>query len=220
MPVDYFRHALIGTAAGQTIVNVLWYYQPIRQNTPAVDVIAFANEWASTLAQAFVTPMPTQYTLVRTETQMYDVEWNPTLSTPHIKPIGLSGGHINSLMGQSPYVVLNFALDYSFADVPPGHGPVRRSYLAYGPLPEQAVNDNHEFVPGFYQIGQITDLLAMLVTGVQDGLWDSEAVAIRVGTTNLANNGGPDPFHRRSWAKAIGASTRLITSDRASRIPS
>lgn len=220
MAVAYIKHALIGLCNGQEIVNILWYYVPA-VDLPIPDLaVAFAEAWSGTFAANFVLCLPTSYTLVQSETSVYNVTWEAQLSAAHVLSINEQGQTGGSLMGQSPYAVFNFQLDYTYADVPPSHSPVKRSYIAYGPLQEGAVTDGHAFVPTYYAAGYLDNVKGSITTGMTIPGNEADAVPIRVGSPNFTAPGGPDPNGYRSWAKIIGCTVRNITSDRASRIPS
>lgn len=219
MSVAYLQHILSGRCSNQAVVNILWFYVSVVDVTPTELATLLATAWEGAFAPNFISGLPVQYVLEQTETQVFDVTWQPQLSTAHIHPVGLAGDIGGSLMGQSPYAVLNFHLDYSYSDVPPGHGPVKRSYIAYGPLTETLVNDAHVFTPSVWPAGTADNIINSVTNSVTILPNSADAVPIRVGSPTLANGGGPDPNGYRSWAKVIGGSFRNISSDRASRIP-
>lgn len=219
MATYYSEVTVIGSCQGEEIVNVLWYYLPTATGTP-LDVAGHMGvAWSGQVMARFAAAASLLYTLDAFDVSIYDVEWVPQLAAPQRFTAGLAGSVGGSLMGQSPVAVINFALDYSYANVAPGHGPVKRSYIAYGPLVETAVNNDHRINVGGWGNAAVSDLLACLQEELVLGPLGYQGVPIRAGSTKFINNGGEDPFHRRSWAKIAGASLRPVSSNRDSRTP-
>lgn len=219
MALRYAEVVLNGRCENQDIVNILWYYMPLATGTPLQCASDLMTAWAGQAMARFVAAECTLYTLEFVDISLYNVEWEPELAAPHRTAIGLAGDKGGTLMGQSTYAPINFTLDYSFADVPPGHGPVKRTYIAFGPLTEGAVDNQHRVVLSDWAPAVVDDLMAALANVLVVGGLGYDAHPIRAGSTNFEDNGGPDPFARRSWAKISSAAFRSISSDRASRIP-
>lgn len=216
--VKYFQHVLIGQVENQPIVNTLWYYCPTAIDDPYAAVEAFASQWSSLYKEAWTDPLPSAYQFLRTETSVYNASWQSLLSAPHVMAQLAMGTMIANLMGQSPYVVIDFILDYTYGETAPGHPPVRRSYLAYGPINDAAVANDHTFQPNIFAPGLLSGLLDVMFNEFTIGVPEMTFTPIRVGAPRFIG-GLPDPDGYRSWAKVVNANFRSVTSNRRSRTP-
>lgn len=198
-----------GSYAGQEVLNTIWYHGDNFLADPSEGIPVLAGRLEANVWDAWCAMQLTGYLLVGFETQLYSAGWAPLLITPILSAVDRPGLKAGAPGGPGPCAIINFQPSAVGGDVAAGHGPVRRSYIAWGPLHEDAVDAAGLFSTTTYGGTAGADLLNALVVGLGDVDGMGNLTAIRVGAA--------DGLGVRSWIVAASAAYRSRASFRRSR---
>lgn len=178
----YYKLAVEATFATQNIVNILYYgtdewgaFSDFEESI-ANDIAA---SFVSDIAPTWLDAMTLAYTINQLTMSFVNQHGASETPFPVVVPVGLSGTINGATAGQFITSILAFntttAID---ADL-----NVKRSYLAFGPLPEDFVADNGSIVPSYGDL--LADVRDLLVVPLEGSL--NLYAPVRVGRTPPAS---------------------------------
>ena len=190
-------------------MNTLWFMGDNFLADPTEGTAILAARLESVLWDSWSDMHLVSYILNRIDVMYFSAAWAPLLITPQAVAVERVGTLNQGSSGPATCAIINFLPKPIGGDVPAGHKPVRRSYLAWGPVGEGAVDNNGTFDTAAYGAGVAAGLLTALATdlGDVDGL--GTVVPIRVGAA--------DGFGIRSYMLIASAAFRSRISFRRSR---
>lgn len=143
--MDYMRMAIVGQCEGQEVVAVLYYAETNGLAGAALDPDVrqeMANLWEGSLLEDWCLGLATNYTA--TELQVSAVnELNESISNYTVfQPANTAGTATGDLDGVSQVGIIGFQVSYPFVAAPVGMRVPKRSYLAYGPITSDFIQDS------------------------------------------------------------------------------
>lgn len=197
----YYKLAFIGQSASQAIVNLLYFgneagegFAAYDENT-AEDILAAAGE---TFVEDYLAALPDHYTL--NLLRVSSVSERGVTNSPYdidliVNEAGIQGGGTSGAF-------VTAILPFTTTVAPDAARNLKRSYLAYGPVAEDFVNDDQSLTAGFLA------LISPLMLALRGELVGSLNVYLPV---RIARTVAPAPVGVgivRSIAMAPYASTR------------
>lgn len=203
----YYRLAIEGEYQAQAITNVLFYGSiggaPFSSWTSAM-ALDLIDVWGETFLPEYVNPLPTAYNLNNLSVSYVDARGvtDPTTFQVNVGQ-NVPGTQAVSTDTQALVAVIAFNTDVAVGATL----PMKRSYIAYGPLQNAYVGDNAKIQPtGLTAINPIADLLNELMVGSVGSFYP-----VRVGRTVA-----PAPIR---VGRVLSAFVRPTASFRRSRLP-
>lgn len=197
--------AIRGSCIGQNIVNVLYYGQndgSSFSSYPTGEVADLGDALSESLVVPYVACLPEEYTL--TDFLITTVDEHGVTNSPvdFIEPVGALGIQGGALVG----AMLCAVLPFTTLPAPGASTNLKRSYLAFGPLPETFLDDDQGISDAAAAL--IADVLLVLGAPVSGGISDYRPV--RIGRTA--------PSAPTRVGRVTGISLREFGSVRRSRM--
>lgn len=143
MPSEAVIHCkmkVIATSQSDAVTNSL-YWEYIGAPYDVSDAIdALAYEFTVNVAPNLASYLSNQCTITGAEIMVYDADWNPLITTPYIVVVSETGTQTYAMDGAGRCAIIAFTLGATNQIIPNGHNPMKRSYIAFGPLGAEQVD--------------------------------------------------------------------------------
>lgn len=216
-----------GVCQGQKIVNIHYYrlaadLVPGDFNYGGAEQLASLWKdyiWASTLnpfTNGISDFLPTSYTLQDITVYPCDNDLSPLFQLPYTLSVGESGLSSGIVNGVANTAILRYNLaPLSFLS---GFEPPRSGYLAWGPLPQEAITADGKLETAWQDNLEIVgNILSQTLTGFTPPV---TFVPVRLKQTRVTNPiTGETALTLNGWSDVIGCAPRTRTSFRRSRVP-
>lgn len=176
--LGYLQLTLVGTAAGQAILNILYYGNDVGESvewtTPLI--AGFLTEWGETHVNDFLDHMPDAYTLSLLSGRVVDSRGAVISDNAVELSVAQAGAFATTINGPFQVAILPIQTVRVESE---GTRALKRSYLAIGPLWNTALEETGALTIGAtVDMNAIADIVeAPLTVGVQ------EFAPVRVGRT-------------------------------------
>lgn len=202
MPAAIAKMVIEGTALDQTIVSVLYYGG--EDGLPANDLFdpavleAMAAAWAEENADLWAAMLPDTFTLDYLRMSSLNDRGVTISDNEVLFAVGVPGARDDASDGLDNYIVMRQANTSAYTEV---GGSVKRSYVAYGPIGSEFIENNKDLTLGGETFANA--VLPIFTTPLTVGLNDFAPV-------RLARR--PDPLVKglgivtaASWRRRLGA---------------
>lgn len=209
MAQGFAQAVLLGSYGDQEVQNTLWYRYENDVPGGEETIPNFVAQLESVVLAKWAAMSLDAYLISGCAVQLFSAAWEPRLITPLSVSLEVNGELDASSPGVGACAIINFHPAVTGGGVPAGHVPVRRSYLALGPIAESAISDVGGFDPTVYGATAGSELLTALASSLGSlDIW-GETTPIRVGAA--------DGLGVRSYIAVASASFRGRASFRRSR---
>lgn len=193
----YLQMSLVGSAGGQSFVNILYYGSEDGTEVVWTDslISAFLTEWGETHLTTWLSAMPEVYTLDRFVGRVVDTRGTVISDIAVEVPVAEPGLLLQTINGPFQTAIIRLP---TVRAVAMGARAMKRSYIAFGPLGSTTMDVAGELtllVKGY--IGDVAEAISQtLVVGVD------EFYPVRIGRTvapadpaiGIITAGAVDPF--------------------------